>query len=108
MHLRWHAGAVPARVERCEGTPPGAEEVEARLRGEDLRPCAWSNAPGDTYDWHAHDYEKVLYCVSGGITFHLEAGDVDLRPGDRLEVPPGARHAATVGPEGVRCIEAAR
>lgn len=99
---------MPARVERCEGAPPGAEEVDARLRAENLRPGSWSNAPGDTYGWHAHDYEKVLYCVSGRITFHLDDGDVDLRPGDRLEVPPGTRHAATVGPEGVRCIEGAR
>jgi quercetin dioxygenase-like cupin family protein len=100
---------MPARVERCEGTPPTAEEVDARLRAEDLRPSAWSNAPGDTYDWHAHGYEKVLYCVSGGITFHLDDGDdVELRAGDRLEVAPGTRHAATVGPEGVRCTEAPR
>ena len=100
---------MPARVERCEGTPPTAEEVDARLRDEGLQPSSWGNAAGDTYDWHAHGYEKVLYCVSGGITFHLEDGpDVELRPGDRLEVPPGTRHAATVGPEGVRCTEAPR
>ena len=100
---------MPARVERCEGTPPSAEEVDARLRAENLRPSSWSNAPGDTYDWHAHGYEKVLYCISGGITFHLDEGDdVDLGPGARLEVPPGTRHAATVGPEGVRCTEAPR
>lgn len=100
---------MPARVERCAGAPPTAEEVDARLRAESLRPSSWANAPGDTYDWHAHGYEKVLYCVSGGITFHLRDGDdVALRPGDRLEVPPGIEHAATVGPEGVRCIEAPR
>lgn len=100
---------MPVRVERCEGTPPTAGEVDARLRAEGLRPTSWGNAPGDTYGWHAHGYEKVLYCVSGGITFHVRDGDdVDLRPGDRLEVPPETQHSATVGGEGVQCIEAPR
>jgi len=53
-------------------------------------------------------HEHVLYCVSGSIVFHLRDGDVDLRPGDRLDIPPGVDHAATVGREGVECMEAAR
>lgn len=40
--------------------------------------------------------------------FHLPGGDVTLRPGDRLEVPPRTEHAATVGPDGVACVEASR
>ena len=102
-------GAVPARVERWEGPPPSAADVDARLRAEGLRPGSWGNAPGDTYGWHAHGHEKVLHCVAGTITFHLRDGDdVELRAGDRLEIPPGTPHAATVGPEGVRCVEAPR
>ncbi len=50
----------------------------------------------------------VLYCVTGGITFHTDAGDFDLKPGDRLEVDAGTSHAATVGPAGVECMEASR
>jgi len=33
-------------------------------------------------------------------------GDFELRPGDRLDVDPGTPHGATVGPEGVTCVEA--
>ena len=83
-------------------------DLASRLRGEGLAPSGWSNGPGDRYSPHAHDYDKVLYCVSGGITFHTDAGDFDLKPGDRLEVDAGTTHAATVGPEGVECMEAAR
>lgn len=75
--------------------------------GENLWPHEWGNAPNDTYGWHTHDYHKVLYCVSGGITFHTAEGDFPLAPGDRLDVEPGTPHAATVGPEGVRCLESA-
>ena len=40
--------------------------------------------------------------------FHLEQEDVELRAGDRLDIEPGTEHAATVGPDGVRCVEAPR
>lgn len=79
-----------------------------RLRTEELIASSWGNGPGDTYDAHAHAYEKVLYCVDGSITFHTGDGDADLSVGDRLEVPAGTKHSATVGPDGCRCVEAPR
>ncbi len=75
---------------------------------EGLEPHSWSNRPGDRYGSHTHPYHKVLYCVEGSITFHTPAGDSALMPGDRLDLPAGTKHAATVGPEGVTCLEAAR
>ena len=76
---------------------------------EALRPSRWSNGPGDRYSPHAHAYHKVLYCLAGSITFHLahQGGDIELQPGDRLDIPRGTQHAATVGVHGVTCIEAA-
>lgn len=91
-----------------QGPSPAPEDLERRLRDEGLEPRWWGNAPGDTYPWHSHGYHKVLYCAQGSITFHTRAGDVELGPGDRLDVPPGTEHAATVGPQGCRCVEAAR
>ncbi|HEX2030327.1 MAG TPA: cupin domain-containing protein [Actinomycetota bacterium] len=82
--------------------------MDARLRGDGLSPRSWSNGAGDTYGWHDHPYHKVLYCVTGAIVFHLRDGDMALRPGDRLDIEPGTEHAATVGPDGVACIEAPR
>lgn len=71
-------------------------------------PRPWSNGPDDTYGWHTHDYHKVLFCLDGSIVFHTRKGDVELSAGDRLDLEPGTAHAATVGPEGVSCIEASR
>jgi mannose-6-phosphate isomerase-like protein (cupin superfamily) len=45
--------------------------------------------------------------VTGSIVFHTRDGDFALQPGDRLEVDPGTEHAATVGDDGVLCLEAA-
>jgi hypothetical protein len=91
------------------GGIPGREDLEGRLAPEGLSsPRWWSSGPGDTYGRHDHPYHKVLYCAEGSIVFHLDDHDVELRPGDRLDVPPGTPHAATVGPGGVTCVEASR
>lgn len=96
-------GATPVPA----GGPPGSvTDVEAWFRSEGLQPRSWSNAPGEVYGSHEHDYHKRLVCVRGSITFHVEEGDVALAAGDRLEIAPGTAHAATVGPEGVACVEA--
>ena len=81
----------------------------AAVRDEGLEPRRWGNAPGDTYSWHSHGYHKVLYCLRGSIVFHLrDQEDVELQAGDRLDVEPGTDHAATVGSDGVECVEAPR
>lgn len=100
---------MSARVEPAEaGSASERTQLEEWFRSEGLTPQAWSNGPADTYEWHRHDYHKVLVCVSGSIVFHTHEGDFELRPGDRLDVEPGTDHAATVGPHGVECIEAPR
>lgn len=100
---------MSARVERCgDGKAPGRTELEEWFRARGLTPQAWGNGPSHRYGWHRHDYHKVLVCVSGSIVFHTGEGDAELHAGDRLDVEPGTDHAATVGPDGVECIEASR
>jgi mannose-6-phosphate isomerase-like protein (cupin superfamily) len=71
-------------------------------------PRFWGNGPGETYGRHEHGYHKVLFCLGGSVVFHLDDGDVSLGAGERLDVPPGTAHAATVGPAGCECVEASR
>lgn len=47
----------------------------------------------------------VLLRAEGSIVFHTRDGDIELSSGDRLDVEPGTEHAATVGSEGVTCVE---
>jgi quercetin dioxygenase-like cupin family protein len=85
-----------------------AEIIARRLADEGLSPSGWDNGPGDTYAEHRHPYDKVLVATAGSIVFHLpELGhDVELRQGERLELPAGRLHGATVGSSGVSCLEA--
>ena len=83
------------------------KEVRAELEARGLELLSWSNGQGETYGWHDHSYHKTLVCLAGSIVFHTDDGDVSLGAGDVLELEPGTRHAATVGPNGVRCAEAA-
>jgi len=89
---------------------PTESALKAIFREEGLRPSWWSNRPGDYYGAHSHPYHKVLYCARGSIHFDLPASDesFELHAGDRLDVPAGTSHSALVGPEGVKCVEAAR
>ncbi len=67
----------------------------------------WTNGPGATYAVHDHPYDKRLVVKRGSITFHLtrEGRDVPLRAGDKLTLLAGTPHGATVGPDGVTCVE---
>ena len=96
---------MSARKTSAAVSEPTRESLEALLATERLEPHWWSNAPGETYSWHEHGYHKVLFCARGSITFHTDDGDIDLAAGDRWDVPPDTRHAATVGSSGVECVE---
>jgi quercetin dioxygenase-like cupin family protein len=86
---------------------PSEESVHRRMLEEGFEPYRWANGPGDVYPAHRHPYRKVLYVARGSIRFDLHpGGPIDLRAGDRLDLPAGVEHSAVVGPEGVVCLEA--
>lgn len=90
------------------GVPPDEPLVRALLAEEGLEAYAWGNAPGEAYAPHVHGYDKVIYVVEGSIAFGLTDGRITLQAGDRLDLPAGVEHAASVGTQGMRCLEAHR
>ncbi len=98
-----------ARVTPWSSPEPVTEEaIRQLLATEGLDTYPWSNGPGDTYSAHSHAYNKVIYVVSGSITFGLpgENRTITLNPGDRLDLPAGVVHDALVSDQGVVCLEA--
>ncbi|HAM00733.1 MAG TPA: cupin [Acidimicrobiaceae bacterium] len=82
------------------------DDFEAEMAASGRTTSRWSNEPGYRYSEHTHPYRKTLCCLEGSIVFHTPDGDVTLEAGERLVLQPGTPHAASVGPDGVRCAEA--
>ncbi len=97
----------PRLISWSDGAPPAGRQLAERLRTEGLAGHTWSNGRGDMYAAHSHTYHKILYCVTGSITFRDEVSGrkYELGPGDRLEIPAGTVHSARVGPHGCSCVE---
>ena len=82
-------------------------EFETKLIAEGYTCHTWSNAAGFWYPVHEHAYHKMIVVLEGSITFYLPADkqEVVLKKGDKLEIPSNTEHSATVGPQGVTCLE---
>mgnify|MGYP000385515035 CR=1 FL=1 len=87
---------------------PSQQTIAQRMEQEGLRPYRWTNDPNFRYAPRSHGYDKVLYCVQGSVEVILPDTDerVLLRPGDRLDVARGVRHAQIIGPNGAQCLKA--
>ncbi|GAB4541834.1 MAG: hypothetical protein Fur002_10950 [Anaerolineales bacterium] len=87
--------------------PPTEALLREIMRAQGLQPYAWSNSPFDSYAPHKHNYHKVIYVVSGSVTFGMPAlkKKFELKTGDRLDLPAGIIHDAQVGAQGVVCLE---
>ena len=88
---------------------PDEKMLRGLLEKESSHIELWSNASGDRYPVHSHDYHKVVYCVEGSIWFMItdeRDREIELNPGDRIDIPAGIRHSAIAGLDGVTCLEA--
>lgn len=91
-----------------ESLPPTENNIQQKIRAENLRGYTWSNGPYDAYSAHTHSFDKILYVLSGSITWILPQTqqDIETHAGDRIDLPRGTVHAARVGAQGVVCFEA--
>lgn len=82
-------------------TTPVRDGVSRRVFTGDGATLAWTTLhPGHTPRPHAHEYEQIVYIVSGRVRFTVGDEAADLGPGDVLLVPPGVEHfAETIGSE---------
>ena len=95
---RWRGGQHPTR-----------SIITRQMKKEGLRPYRWNNAPNYRYAVRSHNYNKVLYVLSGSLELTLPDSNqrTTVNPGDRIDIPAGVRHGTNVGKTGVECVEAA-
>lgn len=89
---------------------PDEQVFRRQLIGEGWHPFIWTAEPGAVYHAQTLSYGRILYILSGSITFGfpIEAEPTTLHSGDRLDLPAGIPHNAAVGFDGVVCLEAHR
>ena len=87
---------------------PTEAAIRRVLDADGLTYTKWANGPLDVYFAHSHPFHKVIYVVTGAITFRFpkDAGEMTLIVGDRLDLPAGVSHEAVVSTLGVECLEA--
>lgn len=100
------------QVERWNPERDGAL-TEAALRRDlerrGYRVSRYVYPPGTEFPDHAHSVDKIDAVVSGRFRMTTAAGSAVLGPGDRLAVPAGAVHGASVvGDEPVVSLDATR
>jgi quercetin dioxygenase-like cupin family protein len=85
------------RVETWSGEgAPDARELRRQLEAEGYGVFEWSDAPGTTYEPHAHAEDQSHWVVSGAIALTVDGQEYMLRPGDRDYLPAGTVHSARV------------
>ncbi len=64
----------------------------------------WTDEPNTKYSAHAHKGKVSFYVTKGSITMNLEGRKVTISAGERMDVPIGMTHTATVGSQGCTFI----
>lgn len=77
--------------------------VTRRVFTGDGATLAWTTLdPGHEPNPHSHDFEQIVYIVSGRVRFTVGDQVTELGPGGMLVVPPNVLHfAETLGDEPV-------
>jgi quercetin dioxygenase-like cupin family protein len=75
---------------------PTEQEAEARLSQEGYESFVWNDLAGQTYPRHRHDVDECLWVLKGEMTFTVDGKDYVLKAGDRLYLPSGTPHTASV------------
>jgi len=94
-------GKIIRATERATKTQPAssfvgtvyADEVVVGTAPSRMRGTRVTFTPGARTNWHTHPVGQTLYCLHGIGRYQLEGSQaVELRPGDTVIIPPGAKH----------------
>ena len=51
--------------------------------------------PGKSHDWHHHEVDEVIFCVSGEGRYELEDGELRFQAGEFIFMPKGTEHKSS-------------
>lgn len=80
-----------------EESMPEAGALRRRLEAEGYRVFQWSDAPGTSYNWHAHPEDQTHWIISGTLRLCVrDDKEYILCAGDRDFLPAHTEHSAFV------------
>ncbi len=79
---------------------PIRHELEEVLLEDGFDPFAWIDQPDKRYELHAHSHDEMIWVIRGSMRFKVGDRRFDLGPGDKLALPRGHQHEASVGADG--------
>ena len=56
----------------------------------------WADSPGTSYPPHRHEVDESIWVLKGEISFGIGGREYPLTTGDRLLLPTGTEHTATI------------
>ena len=78
-----------------EGVAGGATHkgiISKEADGIDLNVYYSRIQPGQTHDWHHHEEDEVIFCISGSGRYDLDDGEIVYGSGQFIFMPKGTRH----------------
>ncbi len=81
------------------------EKLKKKLAEEGfLYVYEWRDRPGTKYPPHAHKGKVSFYLTAGCLTFDFSGEKIQVKKGERFDVPIGKTHSAEVDPAGCSYI----
>ncbi len=51
--------------------------------------------PGKSHDWHHHEVDELIFCVSGEGRYELKDGEIRFGAGEFIFMPKGTEHRSS-------------
>ncbi len=102
---------MAVRVEhwKDEWGPLSEAAMRKRLEGEGYAVSRYTYPPGTYFSAHTHEAHKKDTVLHGRLKIGVEGREVELGPGDMIEIPAGTVHTAeVVGQEAVVSLDATK
>lgn len=77
-----------------------SETYIKKLSSEYLHVYEWQDPAGTVYEEHVHQGKTTLWLTDGSIEIDVDGEVINLKAGDRYNIPPKTTHSAIVGPKG--------
>ncbi|MDO8520055.1 MAG: cupin domain-containing protein [Deltaproteobacteria bacterium] len=82
---------------------PEETRLREQLSNEGYSVFLWADSAGTSYPPHRHEVDESIWVLNGEISFGIGGKEYALKSGDRLILPAGTEHTASI-PGSEKCF----